>query len=651
MTDEEKQELKNKILNNVYGIDINPLSVLSARVGYYLALSPFGDLENIEIPIYLGDSAIIPIEETIDNIDCYRYSITNNMKSFDIILPARLVKQKNFGKIMSSLQTAVVTEEKEILFEMIKGNLLDEEKKSSTLISLIKVMSNDLIDLHKNNWDGIWIRIATNFMMIARLSEFDFIVGNPPWVKWEHLPSKYADKIKELCNVKHIFSTRGRFGGTQLNICALIANVVATNWLKKTGILAFLMPDSIMSQNSYEEFRYFYTNYEKNDRLYLQQIDKWEKPLKPFSSGGVSVSQDFNTYYYSFNKVDYSKGINVKVISRLNNVTDIEINKRNYFEEIKEYLTFKNKKAAQLSKKTSAFSYLSDKYDFSEIIGESDYEYRTGVEFTPQELYMLIGAGKSEVEGHYKFYNKKFSRSKYIVDDTPVSGWDLPTKYIYPIVTGPSLTPFKSNISNEFCIIPYNENETNKPIDVASMMSNSGKLFNYLLNHQNLINSQSEKSKIMRRGDEFYALSKIGPYTFSKYLVAARDNTKFCASVIKTSNTPWGEKKQSICVKHTIIIGRTQKGRFIEEDEAYYISGILNSDIIIEYIQSTFKSNGYSLKKARFYLPEYDDLNDIHRNISFLAKKASTSDNKKEIQSIQVEITKLYLKICRKKNG
>lgn len=100
-----------------------------------------------------------------------------------------------------------------------------------------------------------------------------------------------------MCNVKHIFSTRGCFGGTQLNICALISNVAATNLLKEAGVLAFLMSDSIMSQNSYEEFTYFDTDYEKNERLYLQQIDKWEKPIKTFSSEGVTVSQDFNTYY------------------------------------------------------------------------------------------------------------------------------------------------------------------------------------------------------------------------------------------------------------------------------------------------------------------------------------------------------------------
>lgn len=646
LSDEDKIEIRDKILSSVYGIDINPLSVLSARVGYYLALRPFGNIHDIEIPIYLGDSALIPTKEIIDNIECYEYSVSNNKKSFNILLPVRLVQQKNFGKIMASLQTAVRTNQETILFEMIKGNLSEEEKKSTTLISAIKKMSSDLIELNKNNWDGIWVRIATNFMLIARLSKFDLIVGNPPWVKWEHLPSKYAAKIKNLCNVKHIFSTRGRFGGTQLNICALISNVTATNWLNKEGILAFLMPDSIMSQNSYEEFRYFYTDYEKKERLYLQKIDKWEKPLKPFSSDDIVVSQDFNTYYYSYNKVDYSKGIKVKTISRAKNITDIEINKMSSFNEVENYLVFGTKKAAQLSKKTSAFSYLSDKYDFTKIIGDSSYEYRTGVEFTPQELYMLIAKGASDIQKNYKFTNKKFSRSKYIVEDTPINGWDLPTKYIYPIITGPRIEAFKANISNEFCIIPYEETDTSKPVDIETMITKNYSLFEYLLNHQDLINRQSEKSKQMRRGNEFYALSKIGPYTFAKYLVAARDNTKFRASVIKYADTPWGEKKQCICVKHTIIISRTISGRFISKDEAYYISGILNSDIIIEYIQNTFKSNGYSLKKAHFYLPEFDKNNKLHKEISKLAKKASLSSNKCEIENIQIKLSELYLKMC-----
>lgn len=646
LSDDQKAEIKNKILSRVYGIDINPLSVLSARVGYYLALRPFGVVSNIEIPIYLGDSAIIPTRETIDSIECYKYSVTNIKKSFDVILPARFVQQKDFGKIMASLQSAVKTNNSKLLFEMICGKLSKKEKKSDELKKALLAMADNLVTLHKNNWDGIWIRIATNFMLIARLEEFDLIVGNPPWVKWEHLPSKYAEKIKELCSVRHIFSTRGRFGGTQLNICALISNVAAANWLKEDGVLAFLMPDSIMSQNSYEEFRYFYLDYESSKRLYLQRIDKWEKPLKPFSSEERVVSQDFNTYYYSRKKKNYKKGIQAITISRKKEVSDLVINQSSSFKDAKKYLIFGKKKAAQMSDNSSAFSYLSDTHDFSKIMGKSSYEYRTGVEFTPQELYMLTGMGASTDDNFYRFANKKFARSKYVVDDIPHGGWDLPTEYIYPIATGPSITPFKCSCTNEFCILPYTARKTAAPVNVTTLMSSNEELFNYLLNHQNLIDSQSEKSKAMHRGDEFYALSKIGPYTFANYIVAARDNTKFCASVITPALTPWGKKKQTICVKHTMLIGRDMQDRFITRDEAYYICGILNSDIIIEYMQNTFKSNGFSLQKSQFYLPLYDKQNTLHKEICRLAKKASKLTDEQKIAGLQTEISNLYIELC-----
>lgn len=647
LSDDKKEEIKNRILESVYGIDINPLSVLSARVGYYLALRPFGNVEDIEIPIYLGDSAIVPTREVVDGIDCYKYSVDNNKKSFDVVLPVRFVELKEFGKIMCSLQAAVQTDDAEILYQVICSKLSREEKQSAQLLAALQGMSKDLVELHKNNWDGIWIRIAMNYMFIARLKKFDLIVGNPPWVKWEHLPSKYAEKIKELCNVKHIFSTRGRFGGTQLNICALISNVAATNWLSDKGVLAFLMPDSIMSQNSYEEFRYFYTDFENDKRLYLQKIDKWEKPLRPFTSEGVVVSQDFNTYYYSNKVVDYKKGIDVTTITRDKTITDAGINRISKYEEASKYLIFGEKKAAQMSDKSSAFSYLSDTYDFSKIIGPSAYEYRTGVEFTPQELYMLVGKGDSQKNGHYIFSNKKFKRSKYIVDDMPSKGWDLPTEHMYPIVTGPSLRPFGCDMENEYCILPYAENKTDEPISVSEMIETNGELFNYLLNHQNLINSQSEKSKAMHQGDEFYALSKIGPYTFSKYIVAARDNTKFCASVIEPINTPWGEEKKRICVKHTMIIGRDNQGRRLSKDEAYFICGILNSDIVIQYMQNTFKSNGYSLKKSHFYLPLFDKNHELHKQIVMLSKKASKLKSADKIAGIQSELSDLYLEICK----
>lgn len=647
LTGREKDELKNEITKRVFGIDINPLSVLSARVGYYMALQPLGSLHDVEIPIYLGDSAIVPTKETIDDIECYKYSVTNEKLPFDIILPARFVKLPDFGKIMSELQTCVKTDDESILYEMLVSKFDSKEISSTKLCDSVKLLAKNLVNLHRNNWDGIWVRISTNFMLIARLKDFDFIVGNPPWVKWEHLPAIYASKIKSLCNVKHIFSNDGgQFGGTQLNICALISNVAATNWLKSDGVLAFLMPDSIMSQNSYEEFRNFYLDYTTKERLYLQKIDRWLPPLRPFRCDDKPITQDFNTYYFSSNTVNYSNGIPVRIISRDKKVKDKVLNSYNDFEKVKPLLIINEGKAAQMSKTSTAFSYISPFYDYKKIIGQTSYQYRTGVEFTPQELYMLIGIGPSKKPGYFRFGNKKFQLSKYIIDDAPANGWELPTTYIYPIVTSTNLNHFTYNYCDEYCILPYEQTDLKKPISTSNMILNQRDLFNYLVSHKELIDQQSEKSKQMHRGSEFYALSKIGPYTFAPNIVAARDNTKFCAAVINARITSWDELKHSICVKHTIIISQDKNNRYIDKDEAYFISGILNSDIVVNYMHDSFKKNGFSLNKSNLYLPLFDINNSIHLEIARLAKLGESSVDKMKIQK---EITKLYLKLCDNK--
>jgi len=110
-------------------------------------------------------------------------------------------------------------------------------------------------------------------------------------------------------------------------------------------------------------------------------------PLRPFRCDNKPVTQDFNTYYFARKYQDYSKGIPVSYITRSKQTTDEALNASSY-ESAMGNLVIKSGKAKQMSQKTTAFAYVSSEYDFDKIIGETQYLYRTGVEFTPQELYM-----------------------------------------------------------------------------------------------------------------------------------------------------------------------------------------------------------------------------------------------------------------------
>lgn len=652
LTEQERQSLISDITKRVYGIDINPLSVLSARVSYYMAIRQIGIVKDTEIPIYLGDSAILPKKIVVDNIPCYYYSIdNNNCGSIEVVLPERLVNNPDFGKQMYELQAMVEAESVESLATMIKTKLTETEKLSKSLNQYIKELAQSLVLLHQNKWDGIWVRIATNFMLIARMKPCDLIVGNPPWVKWEHLPASYARKIREFCDIRHIFAqdNRGMFGGTQLNICALISNVAATNWLSDKGILAFLMPDSLMSQNSYEEYRYFYTNFEKGERLYIQQIDRWKAPLRPFRVGNKAVSQDFNTYYISSKQVDYSnEGIPVRSITREGGYSDATLNMCGTFEDAYPHLIIQKECAKQLSLGSTAFTYLGE-FDYSKILGTSQYTSRTGVESTPFEIFKMIGVGESPLKGHYFFRNDTRKTARYKVDDIPQDGWNFTTDLIYPMVEGPCISPFVNKWDNKYHIIPYTKDNTKEPIKLEDLLKNDKELAIYFTQHKKLIDMQSDKSKAMHRGDAFYALSKIGKYTFASHIVAVRDNSNFCSCVVEPILTPWGELKQSICVKHTMIISTDTTGRFITSDEAHYINGILNSDIVHSYVHSTYKTNGFPLiEKMRLHIPLFNKRRKLHRDIRDLSIKAT-----KEYETINMEKTRhklgeLYVKLCIK---
>lgn len=648
LSENEKKELLKSILDRVHGIDINPLSVLSARVSYYIAIHQFGDVEDIEIPILLGDSAIVPVSKTIDDIDCYYYSINNNKYgALEVLLPKSFVDRPDFGNTMSDLQALVKAESATVLYSKIVEDFTEKEKGSKTLMSSILQLSEDLVKLHKNKWDGIWIRITTNFMMIARLHKHDLIVGNPPWVKWEHLPAAYTRKIKKFCDIRHIFCNDGMYGGAQLNICALISNVSATNWLKDNGVLAFLMPDSLMSQNSYEEFRNFYTDYNKNKRLYLQKLDRWCAPLRPFKVGKKSVTQDFNTYYYSNPVIDYKEGVKVRAISKKKGINDFIINKCQTFEDAMQYLVLTEQSAKQLAKNSTQFTYVSESFDYSPIIGQTAYLYRTGVESTPFEIFKMLGEGPSKKSNHYRFKNKVLKTSKYKVDDIPQNGWDFPVELLYPMVEGPAIKPFTFDWGNNYHLIPYNREDTSKPISLDDLTKEYPEVAVYFCNHKGLLDQQSDKSKTMHQGDEFYALSKIGPYTFAPYIVAARDNSNFCSSVINPVMTPWGELKHAICVKHTIIISQDTNGNFITENESHYINSILNSSIVHSYMHSTFKTNGFSLKKSNLCIPKFDDSNRLHNRLVILSKYASLQINEKKRERVAELATKLYVMACQ----
>jgi hypothetical protein len=640
LSDGSKKVLLNSIINRVRGIDINPLSVLTAKVCFYLSIKPLINGDDIEIPIYLGDSANIPIKVNIGGIDCYQYSISTKQESIDIILPSSFVENKDFLLMMSQIQAIVKTEDVELVYEKFINNITEININDEIKLG-IRILSEKLVMLHEKNWDGIWIRIVANFMLVARIKNIDIIVGNPPWIKWEFLPQIYAEKIKSLCLDRHLFSGQSYMGAISLNICALIANVTASTWLSKDGTLAFLMPQTLMTQDSYAGFRNFFTNVKTNKRMYLQQLDDWTSSGNPF----IDTTEKFMTYYYRNNNIDYFKdGIPITVIKKKKGSSIIEINSKQSYLDVGNYFEISLKRAYQMDKKRTGYTTFEDlnlirKEDFNSIIGECDYKARSGVEFTPAEIYFIEPKEKVSKKDSYLFKPSQFNNSKYkSLSCLPVQ---LETKYIKPVIKAPEIEPFGFKDNNNYCIFPYYDG-ISISVESNKLSKESPQLFGYLTNNKNLIGKQSKRSLTISRGNAFYSLSKVGPYTFSPHKVTFRDNTKLSAAVVNRIITPWGEEVMPICAKHCPYISKDKFGRNITEEEAYYLCGILNTPIVNEYFKSTYSTRSYSID-FNIKMPLYDEKNKYHQKIMRLAKEATLN---KPNSKIYQDLDNSYLKLC-----
>lgn len=643
MNDKEKQQLLKDVLARAKGIDLNPLSVLTARVNYLIAVSQLlNNIDDIEIPIYLGDSANLPQKISVGKVECVKYDIRTQKQTICIVLPTSFVFNTDFSKIMFSLQTLVKAEQpKEIYNRIIKR--IPKIEQTEEIQNQIQKLSENLVFLHKNKWDGIWVRIIYNFLSTIKLGKFDMITGNPPWVKWEFLPQMYANKIKELCIDKHLFSGSVRTGGISLNICALIANTAALQWLDTDGILAFLMPKTLMTQESYEGFRNFYLDKTKENRLFLNAVDDWSKAGHPF----ITVQEKFLTYFFSRTKKNYSKGISVFNFLKNEKINILDINSKRNYQEVINSFSVNESMAIQLVPQRTNFSFVdkNSKYDFSIIIGENFYKARSGAEFTPAELYFLENRNTSNRKGTHIFKNKPLKAAKHKI--VPQNNLELETDFIFPVIKGPSIDSFHCDYGNEFAVFPYDW-EKQKCLTFTELNDKSPKLADYLLENESLIKSQSERSLSLSIGKEFYSLSKIGEYTYVNCLVAFRDNTEMKACVITPIEAPWGEKKMPVCAKHAPYISMTKNNRKITLDEAYYIAGILNTNIVKKYIADSNDSRSFSID-LQVKIPEYEPANKLYIELSKLSKNMHLRNNKKKSMDDSLnEIERLYIEICEK---
>ena len=656
LSDEEKVKI---ITTSCYGIDLNPLAVLGARINYLMNIADIYDGSYpIEIPIYLGDSSYMPEFVDLDGVECVTYDFYTDVlgeesEFIHFCLPKAYIQSIEFADDMNYLESIITsrnTPEKKVkeAFETLINDMSAVIEVNDKISNEARSLIECLVELETRKLNSIWLNIFSNYLKSSVIDKVDVIAGNPPWVAWSNLPEKYRDKLKVSCKDTGIFSNDKNTGGVTLDICALIAMKCLEKYADDNGKLCFLMPQSITHNKSFEGFR----NLKAGDKkFYFEKITEWTEADRPFDA----VNHSFCCFVIGCKEQNYTEGI--PYISYKNKRGTKLNDPLAEFSQVKELLETTEQTAFVLdSSMNNAFTISSQQAkDLKGILGKNEYVFRKGLGLvaTVHKLVYVEDDPKDPNIALFHNYTKENNRKKVSEQLIP-----LEKAYVRPLVESPCLEAWHNEWDNQYVTFPYEDGDKT-PLGYNELKNRAPKLAKYLLDNKATLESGSEYNKRIQNTGSWYSIIRTGDYMFNDCFAATKDNSRAFASPFRAVVSHWGEKMTPVFDGHITYITTRSDGGKITPEEMYYLVGIINCPLVISYAENTTSSRSRGIKTYdNVNIPLYDSNNPTHQEISRLAKElenvssqlaSSTKNEKKEIQAkidkITMDVQNLYLSL------
>ncbi len=103
----------------------------------------------------------------------------------------------------------------------------------------------------------VWEGSVFDYSGAITIPRVGFIAGNPPWVKASRLPPAQAALLKPLCASLGLSGDDHYVGGIEIDVAALVTVTALSRWLKPGGRLGFYLTASLFSTAAGQGFRRF----------------------------------------------------------------------------------------------------------------------------------------------------------------------------------------------------------------------------------------------------------------------------------------------------------------------------------------------------------------------------------------------------------
>lgn len=472
----------------------------------------------------------------------------------------------------------------------------------------------------------------------------DFLVGNPPWVRWSRLPVSYRERVKDFCNYYGLVSGRGYTGGIETDISTVVLYSGADHWLKQGGKVGILITWTVFKSGSAKGFRL--GNLPYGAGLKMTALADLRR-IQPFPDATNETS------IYLATKVGAKQGVTFKSIPAETWIPkgSSRINPQASLESVLSDISLANGFAFPVSEWGSPL-WTGSKGDFNEsrnLRGHSPY-LQNAHRGTISDLARVYWV---KVEKYASETNRALIRT-LTTDELGMAQEVEPTKgawieadLLHPLIRGRDLGRFCLQTEGWYQIIPNSHYEN---VDSEEEFSKKYPLaYSYFSKYKKLLVKRSTFRRFQKHLP-FYVIYCVGDYSFKKWKVAwmeQQDPASFRCAVV-------GEQASSEVPHKTIV--PDHKLYFIDaksRNEAHYVAAFLNSHPVRTWLGGFLHGKQIATTIFEFMrVPKFDPNDSNHlrlAQISVEAQKARTKNFSTKLlsQENEKELTELVRAVAR----
>lgn len=590
-----------QLLNGLHGMDLNPLAVLAARASLVVYLSKrLSAAKPVRLPIFLAD-AIHPAGR---QGSVFEHSLKTEKGNFRFAVPAAVVGSPDFFSIFNRIRDLVESEstENQIVMAIRKQDVIRGLGEAD--IQMIAETVSVFVKLHKEGWNGIWCSILAERFAASAIPPADFVCGNPPWVKWSHLPPDYASDIKERCRKIGVFSEDAWVGGIESDISTVVTYLAAEKWLKRGGTLAFLITGTVFANESSQGFRRF-------------DIPHLNLPLEVIRVEDFDAVAPFEGVSNHAALLMFRSGCRTRYPVTYRRWTPAGAKggpKRHYLSA--EQFVSEAAKFDELAcpvPGTDAGPWLKGSRSQHEVwrklFGPAAHSYvaRKGITTDANGVFFVsvLDTQATSLTCRIRNHPEIGKRS-----EIPAMTATIEKEHVFPLLRGRGVSAFKAEPDPDFSVIvPQRGMHGDPDLPVSHPLT-----YRYLKRFRETLATRSSFRRFQAK-QAWWSLWSTGAYTFAPFKVAWREmpGGRFAAALVSPRReSEWG--RRIVILDHKLYFVPVSS-----QAEAAYLAALLNAPIVSEAISAYAAQLSLGVSVVEYLaLPSFDRLDPVHGRLSAL---------------------------------